>query len=127
MNLDRLVIIARSIDVGHSSNFRHIAFILKGSRVRSIGWNKKKTHTRSNRYPYVGNGWNDIYAELDASIRYGKTDCTGHIMVVIRIRSNGKLGLSKPCPGCEFLVKQLNFRKVYYSTENQDFEELTLS
>ena len=85
--------------------------------------NRKRSHPKCNQTPYNTTGWNDLHAEMDAAIRLGRTNCKSLTIVVMRIRSNGKLGLSKPCPGCMHLIEQLGFKKVYYSAE-QNFMEL---
>ncbi len=39
-------------------------------------------------------------------------------MVVIRIKPDGTLGLSKPCHHCTIKLKEYGVGKVYYSNEN---------
>jgi deoxycytidylate deaminase len=120
---DRLVEISKALDKPVPTRQNHIAFIIKNGKIVSIGTNKAKTHPKSNCSPYESEGWNQLHAEVDAIIKYGRIDCTGHTIVVIRVRPSGKLGMSKPCVGCMHLLKQLNFKKIFYSTNDQEFLE----
>ena len=103
--------------------YKHVAFILKNKRVVCIGYNKKKSHPEINRHPYKMHT-SSIHAELDAVIKYGKIDCSDNIIVVIRLRRDGTLGNSKPCIGCQHVLKQVGFKAVYYSTREGIFEIL---
>jgi len=126
MNFSRLISIAKAIVPTYDNRYKHVAFIIKSGKIRSVGWNKHKSHPKCNTKYYEGTGWNDIHAELDACIKYGKDSCRDHILVVLRIRNSGQLGLSKPCAGCTSVITQLGFKKVYYSTEEQTFTSYSL-
>ena len=107
-----------------SSRCFHTAFILRRSNIISIGVNAyKKTHPLNLKYRYhpLKNG---TCAELVAVIKGRLTDYTGHDMVVVRIDRNGNPAQSRPCAGCEFLINQLNFRKVWFTNDYGQFEQL---
>lgn len=118
----RLAVRARNIvEENHTDvKFKHVAFIIKGKRVLFTGWNKKKTHPAVARF-----GYNDkvthIHAELDAIIRYGKTDCRNNTLVVMRLHKDNSLANSKPCKGCQHVIEQVGFKNVYYSDSTGKF------
>lgn len=102
--------------------YHHIAIVLKGRKPIVIGVNKAKSHPAIKKFPYGKH--ESIHAELDACIKLGMTDCSDYTMFVVRIRKDGSLANSKPCKGCQFVLNQLNFKKVIYSADNGIFEEL---
>lgn len=92
----------------------HVAFITKGSKIISIGWNSHKSHPENLRHE----GYrfdSGTHAELSAVLKGGKQDYSGYRIFVIRIDRNGKVAMSKPCCGCQSVCRQLNFKTVYYS------------
>lgn len=66
------------------------------------------------------------HAEINCiSKLWGKHYISGREkMVIIRIRRDGSLGLARPCINCHTILSALNLTNVYYSTYNQDFEEM---
>lgn len=99
---------------------RHFSFIVDGSRIIKIGFNRSKTHPRNLKYSYVnrtGQYMGDqvgVHSEMDAVIKLGMSNCTGLTIINTRIDRNNKLAMSKPCQGCTDMLKQLNFSNVYY-------------
>lgn len=65
------------------------------------------------------------HAEIDCIRRvWGKRYITGREkMVVVRIKRDGSLGLAKPCNNCQQILSAMNFNKIWYSTDNGDFEQ----
>lgn len=102
----------------------HAAFIVRKNRIVKIGWNKKKTNPNSLRHPYINKSGRKInvytHAELDAVLKMGRDDLSDYEIVVIRIDGQGKLNNSKPCHGCAHLLKQVNIKRVFYSTSEQN-------
>jgi len=110
---------------------KHYSFIVYKNKLLSIGFNNPlKTHPLNLRYKYKGRENNNIgeyigvHSELSAILKYGFTDCTNHILVNTRLTIANNIANSKPCGGCQNLLKQLNFKKVYYTNNSGKFELL---
>ena len=86
------------------------AVIVKGNKIISVGFNKNKTHTKSNH------AWKRLHAELCAIIK-AKQDLTGSSIYVYRETKNGNLGLSRPCPSCMEAIQEAGINKIYYTTD----------
>ncbi len=50
----------------------------------------------------------------------------GAIVYVIRLRRDGTIGMSKPCPDCEKILRTRKVKKVYYTTNNGGVECMVL-
>lgn len=98
----------------------HIAFIFKKNRILSIGLNSKKTHPKIKEYGYED--FSRLHAELSACIRFGQNDCKKYSIAVLRIDRNGKLNQSKPCDCCSNVIRQLKFKKVYFTNSKGEWE-----
>jgi len=100
----------------------HVAFILNKSRIVSIGVNNlTKTHTLNRKYKYPERK-SSICAELSAVIRGRKEDYSGHRIVVIRVDRNDKLNYSHPCPGCQNLIRAMNFKETLFTNKEGELE-----
>lgn len=99
---------------------RHFTFILDGSKIIKIGFNRSKTHPRNLRYGYInrrGEFMADqvgVHSEMDAVIKLGLSDCSGLSVINTRIDRNNQLAMSKPCLGCTDMLRGLNFKRIYY-------------
>lgn len=133
MNLNRFVDLTFALKKMHNNKCRckHFSFIANKNKILSVGINNpKKTHPRNLQYKYKGRYNNDIsnyvgiHSEMSAIIRYGFEDCTNHILVNTRLNAANEIANSRPCAGCQNLLKQLNFKRVYYTTDKGNFEEL---
>jgi hypothetical protein len=110
---------------------KHFSFIFHKNRLLSIGFNNpSKTHPRNLKIGFFSrNGDNishtvGVHSELSAILKLGEEDCSKFTLINTRINRNNVLDLSKPCKSCSSLVKQLNFKKIFYSTTNNNFTEL---
>ena len=81
-----------------------------------------KTHPLIERYGYRTGS--SMHAELAVCIKYGHLDCTDLSLVVVRIRSSGKSGYSRPCKRCTEMLRILDFKEVWYSTDCETLERL---
>lgn len=102
--------------------YTHVAFVFEKGNLLATGWNKTKSHPFLLKYPYSRRS-GQLHAELDAIIKYGKDDCGKAVLVVVRLNRRWQPRLSKPCLGCQSMIKQLGFKGVWYSTES-GFEKL---
>lgn len=110
---------------------KHFSFIFNKNRLISIGINNpNKTHPKNLKIGFFNRKGEDIshtigvHSELSAILKLGEEDCSDYTIINTRINRNNKLDLSKPCKGCTSLIKQLNFKKIYYSTNNNIFLRL---
>lgn len=132
MNFKRLEEIARALmPQNFDEKSFHVTFGLHGNKLLSVGINNKKTHTRNLRAPYLDRKKNKhvgdqvgTHSELNCVMKFGYMEDFSHITFVnIRIDKNGKLRIAKPCAGCyHMLSRQLGYRRIYYSTNEQTFE-----
>ena len=107
----------------------HFAFLIKNNRIQHIGWNKSKTHPLNYKFPYKPtygpNNEIGLHAELDVCLKSRKDNLYNFEMVVLRIDMNNTINTSKPCTGCESVVRQMNVGRVWYSNELGNFELLS--
>ena len=98
---------------------KHFSFILKRNKLICVGWNDTwKTTPLAKRYGYR---FNCTHSELAAIRNFPKpnrflTECR---MVNIRIRKDGSLGMAKPCPICQSLLKDFGIKEVWYSSATE--------
>ena len=92
----------------------HIAFLIKNNDIFKIGWNKKRTHPLTKIHPYHG-GNVYLHAEVDAILRSRKDELYDYKMLVLRVNRENQLCNSKPCPGCQSLIKQFSLSEIWYS------------
>ena len=100
----------------------HIAFLIRKSKIKHIAFNSVKSHPFTEKYKYgranhtglhVG-----LHAELNVCIKSNKEDLSDFKMIVLRVDRNGKLNNSKPCLGCQRVIKQFNVGEVWYSSHD---------
>jgi deoxycytidylate deaminase len=108
---------------------RHFSFILNKKKILAIGTNRQKTHPLNLKYKFVNrknipiNDLVGIHSELSALIRLGTEDVSGLILVNTRVNRNNCIDLSRPCSGCQSFLKTLDFKRVFYSTKDGNFEQ----
>lgn len=128
MNFKRLTDLARALV---NKKHRHVSFVTRRNKIVSVGINNiNKTHTKNLKYNYIGRENKDIrqevgiHSELSAALKMGEEDLRKHNLINVRINKNGKIDMSKPCRGCQDLIRQLNFNKVFYTNKHGQFEQL---
>lgn len=92
------------------------AVIVRGNKIISVGFNKNKTHTKSNH------AWKRLHAELSAIIK-AKQDITNCSIYVYRETKNGDLGMARPCESCMEAIREAGINKIFYSTPHGYLEE----
>lgn len=113
--LNKATQIAHSLcPINKENKNSHIAFLVRSNVIEKIGLNKKRTHPEISKHPYH-EGYVGIHAELDCILKLDKEDLSDYNMIVLRIDGKGKLNMSKPCSGCQSLLKQFNIKNVWYS------------
>lgn len=106
----------------------HLTAIFKKSRIISVGINNyKKTHPKIEKLKYLNKEkvrYNAcIHSELSAWLKLNKKDCSGFVFVNVRIDKNDRIGMSYPCCGCKKLLKEIKFKKFYYTSPDGHFME----
>lgn len=91
---------------------KHGSVLVRGNRILGVGFNQLKTHPRSNT------AYQMLHAELSAILNSGLENFTGCDLYIVRKRKNNTLGNSFPCKNCLEMVKSLNIRRIYFSTDN---------
>ena len=116
---------------GFSTRTFHTTFIVRKNKIQKIGVNASKTHPSNLKYNYRGAAGEDIrrmvglHSELSAVLKYGREDCSDCVFVNVRIDRKGKIAMAKPCRGCQDLLNQIGFKKLYYSNANGEFVNYT--
>ena len=114
--INRTVDIAKAmcpLNIEHRCS--HIAFLIKNSKIVHIGTNSCRTHPETLKYDYKDHQLVGIHAELAVCMKSGKENLKNYKMVVLRIDRTGKLNNSKPCCGCQSVIKQFSLDEVWYS------------
>lgn len=129
----RLVDISYALfDPHHPVRTFHVSFIVKGSKILSIGINSPKTHTlhlRNKKHGRKGNDLSSIKKSCSeliclnrfkkiSNIEFGK--CS---LINIRINGNQNLDNSRPCESCQSLLRWANFKNVFYTDNKGKWQE----
>lgn len=96
----------------------HIAFLIRCGKIVHIGTNSCKSHPKTLEYDYKNHQLVGLHAELSVCMKSGKEDLRDFKMVVIRFNRNNKMANSKPCCGCQSVIKQFNVGEVWYSNSH---------
>lgn len=102
----------------------HVSFLILKGKIVHIGTNSVRTHPENLKYNYHNNGAVGLHAELAVCIKSRKEDLSNYSMVVLRVDRTGQLNNSKPCRGCENVIKQFNINDVWYSNNKGDVVKL---
>lgn len=113
----------------------HCSFAVYKSRVICVGVNdytKSHRHHRFGHYrdykgfttPYEAS----MHSEAALAIRLGEESWEDYEIVNIRVGNNDDIRMACPCANCvNMLIKPLGPKRVFYSTDANDFQELDLS
>lgn len=98
------------------------AVAVRKGKVVSIGRNwPYKTHPMMKKY----HEHKTIHAEADCAIGIDRELLSGATIYVYRELRDGSLALAKPCEVCSMILKDLNIKRVFYTTPN-GFKEYKL-
>ena len=108
-------------------NYHHFSFIVIGDNIIGYGMNDTKSSTAPNPR-FLGYGYIDndeelkkakVHSEINAYFK-NKYYIDGAPFDVINVRLNkrGELRHSQPCECCLKFLKDMNVRRIYFSTEN---------
>lgn len=96
--------------------------IVKGSKILGRGVNIEKSHPKQKYLNKKYRGFNTkhsfVHAELNA-ILSTNANLEGATIYIYREDNNGNLCCCKPCPACEFVLRQVGITTVYYTDYNK--------
>lgn len=131
MNFQRCLEFSRALfSPNHSERAFHTTFILRKNRIISVGVNHAKTHPMTLKFNYLGSDGTDIrklvgiHSELSALLKLGEEDTSDYDFLNIRLDKAKNVKYSKPCTGCQHVLKQFGFRKFYYTVSEKQIETL---
>lgn len=94
--------------------YRMSSIIVNKNRIIAKGYNKNKTHPKSN-HPF-----SFIHAEFAAIYSINKSvDLRGCDIYIYREKRNGDLGCSLPCEFCLELIRDVGISYVIYINNNR--------
>lgn len=93
--------------------------IVKGNKILARGYNIAKSHPRqkylNGKYRKFITKNNYIHAELSAILHSTTDNLDGATCFLYREDNNGIMCCCKPCPACEFILKQVGITTIYYT------------
>lgn len=105
----------------------HCALIYSGGALLSIGFNRAKVNsfvTTFAHHDFV----QSVHAECDAILRARKKiDLRDSRMYVVKLGRNRDVGNSKPCLMCEKALAMYGVKRVYYTTDAENFDSVKVS
>lgn len=91
--------------------------VVKRNRIVSVGFNKYKTHTKSN-HPFK-----NIHCELDCILSANKQDLVGATIYLYRETKQGVPAISRPCSYCMQLLIETGIKTIMYSNDGSYSQE----
>jgi len=116
------IALAVSLSPNTGKRNTHVSLIIKGNRILSVGVNSERSHPIAKKLKQSKDSDSQC-AELNACLKLGLShrdelpDFSGLTIIAVRVLKCGKLGMSKPCIGCQKLIRQCGFKRVYYTNE----------
>lgn len=89
--------------------------IVDKNRVIGLGINQMKTNPKS-PYPYK-----TTHCEFDAVLDCERRSIKGASIYIYRENKSGTLANAKPCRYCEYLLRRVGIKRVYF-TNNGSYE-----
>lgn len=105
------------------------AVAVYGHKIISSGYNSNKTNPaqkRLNIHRFEADTPATIHAELACLlplINRKDINFSDISLYIYREYKNGKPAISRPCPSCMALIRQLGIRRIYYSGDNSFINE----
>ena len=99
----RYLEIAMQMAHNSSGNHKHGAVVVKSGRILGKGSNSYVTAR---------------HAEANACGQNWRSELAGATVFVVRLRRNQLVGLSRPCPECEKMLRECKVHRVIYSTND---------
>lgn len=97
------------------------AVVVKGGRVVGVGFNSVRFSSRNTSTRHI----QSLHAEIAAILAAGK-NARRSILFVSRITKDGHLAMAKPCSFCMKFIKEMQVKKVVYTSGPSTIVEETL-
>jgi len=105
----------------NNMTYQLCSLIVKRNRVLAVGYNSRKTS------PMMQNSHMQMWhAESHAVSRCPQNELDGAEIIVARVRSSGKPGLARPCKICEDILRRYGIRRVFYTVNGNDSEQIEI-
>jgi deoxycytidylate deaminase len=101
-HIDYLINLANSSPM----KFKHASAIIQNGKIYSTGVNR-----------YINNMDTTLSLHSEIQAIAGCKDLRNKSILIIRVSTNNRLKLSKPCSNCLKQIKNKNIKKIYYSTD----------
>ena len=121
---DKLIKLSRKLIQLPDARNKHFSFLILRNKIISIGYNLSFTsHPIAHKYGYR---FDAIHSELKCLLNtpYPPSFFNKFMMVNVRIKSDGEVGLSKPCSKCQQLLNDFGIKTIYFTNKNGKFERL---
>lgn len=107
----------------------HVAFVLKGRKVISLGVNDfRKTNRVCATYKPTRHHLADyracVHGEISATSQFRGKDVRRLTLVSIRIDNHNRLAYAEPCPNCAYHLGQMGFRDIWFSGRDGGFRRM---
>ena len=112
----QLVDYCRTVEPVASS--RHAAAVVYKNKIIAVGCNSTKTHPIQAKYGRNSKSIHlhaEVHAMIKATALIGEKKLKVCELYVIRLGRTGELMNSKPCHGCQRMIDDLGFTRVYHS------------
>ena len=103
----------------------HIGCVITNGnhRIISSGCNSTKSHPLQKKYNkerFEEDTQHSLHAEVDALLPLLKEDIdfSKVELYTYRALADGTMAMSRPCPSCMKLIKDLGIRNIYYTTQD---------
>lgn len=121
--------VAKSVsDLSDFPRIKIGAVVVNKHRIISSGYNsyirKHPIQIKYNKERFDTPSTGCLHAEMDALIPLiNKVDLSRASLYIYRELKDGRLGLCRPCEACMKLIKELNIKKIFYTTYDGYAEE----
>lgn len=118
--------ISKALLPENPSKNKHFSFIVLKNRIMSIGINSEVvTHPLALEYEY---DYPFQHSELSSIVRFPEkttwlSKCT---LINVRLNKSGIVMLSYPCLQCQILIRSFNFKQVYYTDKEGEFQQFAV-
>lgn len=128
----RLIEISKALKPQKANGQRfHTCFAIRRGKISAIGWNdysKGHPEKRFGKYLAHKNYGTDykpcLHAETKMLLRLGEEDLSDYEVVNVRISNYGEPIMSRFCPNCLNVISQLNPKRMFYTNNNGEFEQI---
>lgn len=112
----------------------HTCIAIRKGKIACIGWNNYGKLHNFYRYGQFEN-WKglpgeykpSLHAECSLCIRMGAENLSDYEILNIRIGNRNQIALSQPCLNCQRILRAVYPKKVFYSTNDEKYCELSLN